>query len=235
MHRHPNLDTGDVRVPLKRSAIWRILGLESGFYISIRNVELDQQKIWRSTIVSPAEQVEVQHRRDPPPFSREGLAISIGCWVRFNLSSSCVFELHLSFHVCLFCGWLSVCTITTATTTTTTCARRRRVWGEPRGGRGEAEPGLGIPTLTSVFEIRSWANLCQTFQRIPPFPPSSLELKHTSDDTRKEQEERGEAACQDVPGLLSLCWIFWIFLIVYSIFALYQDTENIRSVWWSGR
>ena len=39
-----NLDTGDVSVPLKRSAIWRILGLESGFYISIKNVELDQQK-----------------------------------------------------------------------------------------------------------------------------------------------------------------------------------------------
>ena len=193
-----NLDTGDVSVPLKRSAIWRILGLESCFYISIKDIELDQQKIWRSTIVSPAEQVEVQHRRAPPPFSREVLAISIGCWVRFNLLSSSAFELHLFLHVCLFCGSLSTC----PTTTTTTCARRRRVWGEPRGGRGEAEPGLGIPTLTSVFKIRSWANLCQTFQRIPPFPPSSLELKHTSDDTRKEQEERGEAACQDVPGLL---------------------------------
>ena len=43
--RDSNLDTGDVRVPLKRSAIWRILGRESRFYISIKNVELDQEKI----------------------------------------------------------------------------------------------------------------------------------------------------------------------------------------------
>ena len=40
-----NLDTGDVRVPLKRSAIWKIWLRVMLLHSYIKNVELDQQKI----------------------------------------------------------------------------------------------------------------------------------------------------------------------------------------------